>query len=201
MRIIGIAGGSGSGKTTIVRKIVESLPAGSVAVVPQDSYYNDTTSMTPEERKSINFDHPDAFDWQLLIKHLKALKAGKSVEQPTYSYLLSNRLEATIHVEPKPVIIVEGIMTLVNKELRDMMDLKIFIDADANERLNRNISRDTKERGRTVDMVMERYQKVMKPMHEQFIEPTKQFADIILHNHDGEELEGVEKIKNIILDN
>lgn len=180
MTIIGIAGGTGSGKTTVVKKIAEALPPHYVAVVPLDSYYNDTSDMTEEERRAINFDHPDAFDWKLLIEHIKMLKAGEAVEQPTYSYLICNRLPETIHVEPKPVIIIEGIMTLLNKKLREMMDLKIFVDTDSDERLIRNIQRDVIERGRTVDMVIDRYQKVLKPMHEQFIEPTKKFADLIV---------------------
>ncbi len=187
--ILGIAGGTGSGKTTVVKKLVEALPKDSVVVVPLDSYYNDTTGMTDEERKAINFDHPDAFDWKLLIKHINELRQGRAVEQPTYSYILSNRLPETIHVEPKPVIIIEGIMTLLDKRLRDMMDLKIFVDCDSDERLIRNIQRDTIDRGRTVTMVMERYQKVLKPMHEQFIEPTKRYADLIIpeggHNAKG----------------
>ena len=178
--IIGIAGGTGSGKTTVVRKIVEALPPDYVAVVPLDSYYNKTTGMTEEERKAINFDHPDAFDWKLLTKHVNDLRNGIAIEQPTYSYLLCNRLKETIHVEPKPVIIIEGIMTLLNKRLRDIMDLKIFVDADPDERLIRNIQRDTIDRGRTVSMVVERYLEVLKPMHEQFIEPTKRYADLII---------------------
>lgn len=185
MTIIGIAGGTGSGKTTVVKKIVEALPEHFVSVVPQDSYYNDTSDLTPDERKLINFDHPDAFDWKLLIKHIGDLRNGKAIEQPTYSYLISNRLKETIHVEPRPVIIVEGIMTLINKRLRDMMDIKIFVDTDADERLIRNITRDTKERGRTVDMVVDRYRKVLKPMHDQFIEPTKRHADIIIPDGGG----------------
>jgi uridine kinase len=178
--IIGIAGGTGSGKTTVVKKIVESLPPHYVAVVPLDSYYNDTSDLTDEERKNINFDHPDAFDWRLLIKQVNELRQGKSIEQPTYSYILSNRLPETIHVEAKRVIIIEGIMTLINKKLRDMMDLKIFVDTDPDERLIRNIQRDTIDRGRTVSMVVERYLNVLKPMHEQFIEPTKRYADLII---------------------
>ena len=165
--IIGIAGGTGSGKTTVVKKIVEMLPPHYVTVVPLDSYYNDTTGMTQEERSAINFDHPDAFDWKLLIKQVNELRHGHAIEQPTYSYILSNRLPETIHVEPKPVIIIEGIMTLLNKTLRDMMDLKVFVDCDSDERLIRNIQRDTIDRGRTVSMVVDRYLKVLKPMHEQ----------------------------------
>ena len=189
MTIIGIAGGTRSGKTTVVRKIVEALPPNYVAVVPQDSYYNDTTHMTDEERKAINFDHPDAFDWRLLIKQIGELKEGRAIEQPTYSYILSNRLPETVHVEPKPVIIVEGIMALVNRKLRDMMDLKIYVDCDSDVRLIRNIQRDIVERGRTVDMVVNRYLEVLKPMHEQFIEPSKRYANIIIpeggHNKPG----------------
>ncbi|WP_314310800.1 uridine kinase [Hoylesella saccharolytica] len=178
--IIGIAGGTGSGKTTVVNKIVEALPPHYVAVVPLDSYYNDTSEMTEEERHAINFDHPDAFDWKLLAKHVDDLRKGIAIEQPTYSYLLCNRLKETIHVSPKPVIIIEGIMTLLNKRLRDIMDLKIFVDADPDERLIRNIQRDTIDRGRTVSMVVERYLEILKPMHEQFIEPTKRYADLII---------------------
>ena len=189
MTIIGIAGGTGSGKTTVVRKIAEALPPHHVVVVPLDSYYNDTSHMTEEERHAINFDHPDAFDWKLLIKQVNELRNGQAVEQPTYSYIKCNRLEETLHVEPKPVIIIEGIMTLLNKKLRDMMDLKIFVDTDSDERLIRNIQRDVLERGRTVDMVISRYLEVLKPMHEQFIEPTKKYADLIIpqggENHKG----------------
>ena len=180
MTIIGIAGGTGSGKTTVVKKIVEALPPHSVAVVPLDSYYNDTTDLTDEERRQINFDHPDAFDWKLLHKQISMLKKGEAIEQPTYSYV----------VEPKPVIIIEGIMTLVDRKLRNMMDLKIFVDTDSDERLIRNILRDVMERGRTVDMVLNRYLEVLKPMHEQFIEPTKKYADIIIPQG-GENMKGI----------
>ena len=195
--IIGIAGGTGSGKTTVVRKIVEALPPHYLAVVPLDSYYNDTTEMTDEDRKAINFDHPDAFDWKLLIKQVNELRHGNAVEQPTYSYLLCNRLPETVHVEPKPVIIIEGIMTLINKRLRDMMDLKIFVDCDSDERLIRNIQRDIVERGRTVSMVVDRYLEVLKPMHEQFIEPTKRFADVIIPQG-GENVKGIGMLTNYI---
>ena len=190
MTIIGIAGGTGSGKTTVVKKIVEALPPHSVAVVPLDSYYNDTTDLTDEERRQINFDHPDAFDWKLLHKQISMLKKGEAIEQPTYSYVLSNRLPETVHVEPKPVIIIEGIMTLVDRKLRNMMDLKIFVDTDSDERLIRNILRDVMERGRTVDMVLNRYLEVLKPMHEQFIEPTTKYADIIIPQG-GENMKGI----------
>ena len=197
MKIIGIAGGTGSGKTTVVKKIVEALPPHFVAVVPLDSYYNDTSHMTEEQRRAINFDHPDAFDWQLLVKHVELLRNGEAVEQPTYSYLKCNREKETVHVEPKPVIIIEGIMALLNKQLRDMMDLKIFVDTDSDERLIRNIQRDCVERGRTVEMVIDRYHKVLKPMHEQFIEPTKKFADLIIPLG-GENKTGIHIIKKYI---
>lgn len=197
MKIIGIAGGTGSGKTTVVKRIVEALPPHFVAVVPLDSYYNDTSHMTEEERRSINFDHPDAFDWKLLVQHVKLLRDGVAVEQPTYSYLKCNREKETVHVEPKPVIIIEGIMALLNKQLRDMMDLKIFVDTDSDERLIRNIQRDCVERGRTVEMVIDRYQKVLKPMHEQFIEPTKKFADLIIPLG-GENRSGIHILKKYI---
>lgn len=197
MKIIGIAGGTGSGKTTVVKKIVEALPPHFVAVVPLDSYYNDTSHMTEEQRRAINFDHPDAFDWQLLVKHVELLRNGVAVEQPTYSYLKCNREKETVHVEPKPVIIIEGIMALLNKQLRDMMDLKIFVDTDSDERLIRNIQRDCVERGRTVEMVIDRYHKVLKPMHEQFIEPTKKFADLIIPLG-GENKTGIHILKKYI---
>ena len=190
MTIIGIAGGTGSGKTTVVKKIVEALPPHCVAVVPMDSYYNDTSDLTEEERKQINFDHPDAFDWKLLHKQIAQLRRGEAIEQPTYSYIISNRLKETVHVEPKPVIIIEGIMTLVDRKLRSLMDLKIFVETDSDERLIRNILRDVVERGRTVDMVLNRYMEVLKPMHEQFIEPTKKYADIIIPQG-GENTKGI----------
>lgn len=182
MLIIGIAGGTGSGKTTVVRKIVESLPEGSVAVIPQDSYYNDQSDLPLEVRKKTNFDHPDAFEWPLLAHQIEELKAGRAIEQPTYSYLTCTRLTETVHVEPKDVIIVEGIMTLYDKELRDQMDLKIFVDAGADERLLRVITRDMAERGHPLEMLVSKYRNVLKPMHDEFIEPTKQYADIIIPN-------------------
>ena len=153
----------------------------------------DTTSMTEEERHAINFDHPDAFDWKLLIKQINELREGRAIEQPTYSYLKCNRLPETIHVEPKPVIIVEGIMTLLNKKLRDIMDIRIFVDCDSDERLIRNIQRDTVERGRDVQTVLDRYLSVLKPMHEQFIEPTKRFAHIIIPEG-GDNVKGIDMV-------
>ena len=179
MIIIGIAGGTGSGKTTVVRKIVESLPKDSVAVIPQDSYYNDQSDMPLEERKKTNFDHPDAFDWTLFGQQIAELRHGRAIEQPTYSYLVCTRLPETIHVEPKEVIIVEGIMSLYDKGLRD---LKVFVETSPDERLLRVITRDTVERGHPLGMLIDKYRNVLKPMHDQFIEPTKQFADIIVPN-------------------
>ncbi len=180
MIIIGIAGGTGSGKTTVVRKIVENLPKGEVVVLPQDSYYKDSSHVPVEERQNINFDHPNAFDWDLLTSQLAQLKSGKAIEQPTYSYLTCTRQKETIHIEPKNVIIVEGILALCDPMLRNQMDLKIFVDADSDERLIRVISRDIIERGRTAEDVMNRYTRVLKPMHLQFIEPTKRYADLII---------------------
>lgn len=180
MFIIGIAGGTGSGKTTVVRKLIERLPKGEVVVIPQDSYYKDSSHVPAEERQNINFDHPDAFEWPLLAKHIEQLKKGQAVEQPIYDYITSSRLPETVHVEPKEIIIVEGIMALRDYHLRQQMDLKIFVDADADDRLIRVAQRDIIERGRTIEAVMERYQRVLKPMHEQFIETCKRYADVII---------------------
>ncbi len=182
MLIIGIAGGTGSGKTTVVRKIVESLPQDSVAIIPQDSYYNDQSHLPLEVRKKTNFDHPDAFEWPLLAHQIAELRAGRAIEQPTYSYITCTRLPETVHVEPREVIIVEGIMTLYDKDLRDLMDLKIFVDAEPDERLLRVIERDIAERGHPLEMLIGKYRDVLKPMHDEFIEPTKQHADIIIPN-------------------
>jgi len=180
MLIIGIAGGTGSGKSTVVRKILERLPEGEVAILPQDSYYRDSSHLPLEERLEINFDHPDSIEFELLTKHLKELRKGKTIEQPIYSYLTCTRAKETTPVKPCHVIIVEGILVLTNTELRKMMDLKVFVDADADDRLIRVINRDIIERGRSVNKVMERYEQTVKPMHVQFIEPTKRFADIII---------------------
>jgi uridine kinase len=180
MLIIGIAGGTGSGKTTVVRKIIESLPAGEVVLLPQDSYYKDSSHVPVSERQNINFDHPDAFEWSLLSRHVATLREGQSIEQPVYSYLTCTRQPETIHIEPRQVIIIEGILALCDRHLRSMMDLKVYVDADPDERLIRVIQRDIVERGRTVEAVMERYIRVLKPMHLQFIEPTKRYADLIV---------------------
>jgi uridine kinase len=192
MIIIGIAGGTGSGKTTVVKKIVENLPEGSVAVIPQDSYYNNQSHLPLEVRKKTNFDHPNAFDWTLLSQQINELREGRSIEQPTYSFFTCTRLSETIHVEPKEVIIVEGIMALYDKSLRDLMDIKIFVDAESDERLLRIITRDIVERGHPLEMQIEKYLHVLKPMHEEFIEPCKRYADLIIpqggHNEKAVEI-------------
>lgn len=182
MLIIGIAGGTGSGKTTVVRKIVDTLPPNTVAVIAQDSYYNDQSDLPLEVRKKTNFDHPDAFEWPLLAHQIEELRKGNAIEQPTYSYLTCTRLEETVHVEPRDVIIVEGIMALYDRKLREQMDLKIFVDAEPDERLLRVIERDMAERGHPLEMLIEKYRNVLKPMHDEFIEPEKQYADIIIPN-------------------
>lgn len=180
MLIIGIAGGTGSGKTTVVKKIQERLPKNQVVILPQDSYYKDSSDKPLEERLEMNFDHPDSIEWELLVEHLKELKAGRSIDQPIYSYLTCTRAKETIPVKPCKVVIVEGILVLTNPELRELLNLKVFVDADADDRLIRVINRDIVERGRSVNKVMERYEQTVKPMHEQFIEPTKRFANIIV---------------------
>lgn len=198
MLIIGIAGGTGSGKTTVVRKIVDTLPANTVAVIPQDSYYNDQSDLPLEVRKKTNFDHPDAFEWPLLAHQIEELRQGRAIEQPTYSYLTCTRLPETVHVEPHDVIIVEGIMALYDKKLRDLMDLKIFVDAEPDERLLRVIERDIAERGHPLEMLIDKYRNVLKPMHDEFIEPTKQHADIIIPNG-GENVRAVAMMQMYIL--
>ena len=180
MIIIGIAGGTGSGKTTVVKRIIESLPAGEVSVLPQDSYYKDSSHIPPEERQKINFDEPAAFDWDLLLSQLKQLREGKSIEVPTYSYLTCTRQPETVPMQPRDVVIVEGILVFSDARLRKMMDIKVFVDADADDRLIRVINRDCIERGRTPEMVVERYERVLKPMHNMYIEPAKRFADLII---------------------
>ncbi len=182
MLIIGIAGGTGSGKTTVVRKIQETLPEGSVAVIPLDSYYNDQSHLPLEVRKRTNFDHPDAFEWPLLAHQVAELRQGRPIDQPTYSYITCTRLAETVRVNPCEVIIIEGIMVLYDKNLRDLMDLKIFVDAGADERFLRVLERDIAERGHPLEMLIDKYRNILKPMHDEFIEPTKQYADIIIPN-------------------
>ncbi len=197
MYIIGIAGGTGSGKTTVVRKIVESLPADKVVLVPLDSYYSAAHHLSLEERKQINVDHPMAFDWELLSAHLYDLRRGIAIDQPIYSYENWDRTEETIRVEPREVIIVEGILTLYPKDLRDLMDLKIFVDTDADERLIRIIKRDIVERGRTVEETVNLYTSRKRPMHNEFVEPSKRFADLIIPEG-GSNQNAIELMQNCI---
>jgi len=182
MLILGIAGGTGSGKTTVVNQILHELPADEVGVISQDSYYRKNDNMSYDERSKINFDHPKSIDFDLLVEHLQILRKGEFIEQPVYSFVTHNRTEDTIKTHPRKVLIVEGILIFNNKELLDMFDIKIFVHADSDERLIRRIKRDIAERGRDVNEVLERYQKTLKPMHQQFIEPTKNYADIIIPN-------------------
>lgn len=180
MLVIGIAGGSGSGKTTVVKAITKQLE-GRVVVIPQDSYYKDSSHLPPEERQKINFDHPDAIDWKLLCQQIRELKQGKTIEQPVYSYITCSRSKTeTVTVQPAEVIIVEGILIFTCKELRDQMNIKIFVDADDDDRLMRIIVRDMAERGRTIETAIDHYTDTVKPMHLQFIEPSKRYADIII---------------------
>jgi uridine kinase len=180
MFVIGIAGGTGSGKTTVVRKIRSGLKKNQVSFLAQDSYYKDNSHLPVKERQGINFDHPDSIEFELLTAHVKRLKEGGPVDQPTYSYLTCTRQEEVIPVTPRPVIIVEGILIYTWKPLVDLIDIKVFVDADADDRLARVIHRDITERGRTAEVVLERYEKTVKPMHLQFIEPSKRYADIIV---------------------
>ena len=180
MLVIGIAGGTGSGKTTVVNKIINSLPAGEGAVLPQDSYYRESSHIAPELRCNINFDEPAAIEWELLEHHLRELKEGKSIDMPTYSYLTCTRQPETITVEPRDVVIIEGILILTQPELCKLMDVKVFVDADADDRLIRVISRDCIERGRTPQMVIDRYEAILKPMHQMYIEPSKRNADLLV---------------------
>lgn len=181
MLVIGIAGGSGSGKSTVVSAIKAGLDPEKVVVLPQDSYYKDLCDLTDEEKRHHNFDHPDAIDWDLLCSHLADLKAGKGVDQPVYSYISCSRSKIEkVRVEPADVIIIEGILIFTCKELMEQMDIKIFVDADDDDRLMRVMARDISERGKDVHWVIERYSNTVKPMYLQFIEPSKRFADIIV---------------------
>jgi len=182
MLILGIAGGTGSGKTTVVNQILHELPAGEVCVISQDSYYKQNDNLSYEERTKINFDHPKAIDFELLVDHLTRLKSGEVIEQPVYSFITHNRTKDTLITHPRKVVIVEGILIFNNRDLLDLFDIKIFVHADTDERLIRRIRRDIEERGRDISEVLNRYQTTLKPMHQQFIEPTKNYADIIIPN-------------------
>ncbi len=191
MLIIGIAGGTGSGKTTVVKKIIEKMPKGKVSVLSQDSYYKDNKHLPLEERLEINFDHPESIEFDLLISHIEQLKKGNSIEEPIYSYLTCTRSEKTNTIYPHDVLIVEGILIFTDIKLREIMDIRVFVYADDDDRLERVIKRDIKERGRSVNKVLERYQKSVKPMHLQFIEPSMRFADLIIP-HGGHNKVGIE---------
>ncbi|MGA9270447.1 MAG: uridine kinase [Lutimonas sp.] len=182
MLTLGIAGGTGSGKSTVVEQILNELPSGEVSIISQDSYYKQNDHLTFEERCGINFDHPNAIDFELLIAHLVELKKGRSIEQPIYSFETHNRLGDTLLTHPKKVVIIEGILIFTEKALRDLFDIKVYVHADSDERLIRRLKRDMKERGRDLNEVLDRYQQTLKPMHEEFIEPTKSYADIIIPN-------------------
>lgn len=180
MLVIGIAGGTGSGKTTVVNKIVESFTEGEVAVISHDAYYYDNGHLSLEERRRKNFDRPDSIEFGLMVEHIKMLKNGETIEEPTYSFITCERLKETITIEPRHVLIVEGILCLADENLRNLMDVKVFVDCASDIRLSRVIRRDIMERGRNVEMVLDRYEKTVRPSHVQFIEPTKNFADIIV---------------------
>ncbi|MCV6629310.1 MAG: uridine kinase [Flavobacteriaceae bacterium] len=183
MLIIGITGGTGCGKTTVVDHIVSELPENEVGIISQDSYYKDTSHLSYEERTKINFDHPRAIDFELLLEHLMQLRKGEPIHQPVYSFVKHNRTGDTILTHPRKVMIVEGILMMTQKEIRDLFDIKIYVHADSDERLIRRLKRDIVERGRDVEEVLTRYQTTLKPMHQQFIEPTKEYADLIIPNN------------------
>ena len=199
MLIIGIAGGTGCGKTTVVNQILNELPEGEVGVISQDSYYKDTSHLSYDERVKINFDHPRSIDFELLTKHLEALKKNEIIEQPVYSFVKHNRTGDTVITHPRKVMIVEGILILTNHELRELFDIKIFVHADSDERLIRRLKRDIAERGRDLNEVLQRYQTTLKPMHEQFIEPMKEYADIIIPNNKYNTV-AIDIVKTIIND-
>lgn len=182
MLILGIAGGTGSGKTTVVHQIMKELPETEVGIISQDSYYKETNNLNFDERALINFDHPRAIDFDLLVAHLKELKAGNTIKQPVYSFVTHNRTDDFVLTHPRKVMLVEGILILANPELRELFDIKVYVHADSDERLIRRLKRDIADRGRNMEEVLNRYQTTLKPMHEQFIEPTKAYADIIIPN-------------------
>lgn len=180
MLIIGIAGGTGSGKTTVVKKIAEQFFAEEVSIISQDSYYFDNSDLQLEDRRAKNFDHPESVEFDLLVDHVKKLRRGETIEEPVYSFITCTRLSETRTVAPREVLIVEGILILTHKKLRELMDIKVFVDCDSDIRLSRVIRRDIQERGRDITQVLDRYEKTVRPSHLQFIEPTKRFADIII---------------------
>jgi len=197
MLIVGIAGGTGSGKTTVVNKVMGCFLKGEVALVPQDSYYKDNSHLPLEERQKLNFDHPDSIEWPLLIAHLNELRQGRAIHQPIYSYLSCTRSAETILIEPRKVVIVEGILVLTQKEVRDLLDIKVFVDADADDRLSRVLRRDIHERGRSAEIVLNRYEMTVKPMHLDFIEPSKRYADLIIPQG-GDNKVGIKVLTSLI---
>lgn len=178
--IVGVAGGSGSGKTTVARNLVESFKDAPVRLIPQDAYYKDLSALPFEERTQVNYDHPLAFDNELLASHLDALLRGEAIEQPIYNYGTHSRAEHTLRIEPAPIIVVEGIMVLEDSKLRERMDIKVYVDTDADERFIRRLQRDLIERGRSIDSIIEQYLGSVRPMHLQFVEPAKRYADVIV---------------------
>jgi uridine kinase len=197
MLIVGIAGGTGSGKTTVVNKVIEEFHEDQVVVIPQDAYYKDNSQISLEERQKINFDHPESVEFRLLTDHLNKLKKGMPVRMPVYSYLTCVRSVETIEIKPARVALVEGILILADSGLRDLLDIKVFVDADADDRLGRVITRDMVERGRSLNTVLERYHQTVKPSHLQFIEPSKRYADVIIPGG-GENQVGIEVLISII---
>ena len=197
MLIIGITGGTGCGKTTVVNQIIKELSGEEVTVISQDSYYKDLSYLSFSDRTKINFDHPNSIDFDLLKEHLLALREGKDIQSPTYSFVEHNRTNETILVKPTKVVIVEGILLFAHPDIRELFDIKIFVHADSDERLIRRIKRDTTERGRDVNEVLNRYQPTLKPMHLEFIEPAKEFADIIIPNNKRNKV-AIDIIKTIV---
>ena len=178
--VIGVAGGTGSGKSTLVKKLQEAFAGDDVATLCHDYYYKSHSDLTYEERTKLNYDHPQSFDTHMLVEHVKALKSGVPIEHPVYSFVEHNRLSDTVLVKPSRVIIIDGILIFENKALRDLMDIKVFVDTDADLRLARRILRDVCDRGRTMQSVIEQYVNTVKPMHEEFVEPSKKYADVII---------------------
>jgi uridine kinase len=188
--VIGVAGGSGSGKSTVTREVLASVGAGQAAVLMQDDYYLDQSAMSAQERSKTNYDHPDAFDWPLMMEHLQALREGRAIEMPVYDFTVHNRSSKTVTVKPAPIIVVEGLFALFDPELRQMMSLKVFVDTAADVRFIRRLQRDMAERGRSAESVIDQYLNTVRPMHKQFIEPTKRNAHVILpHGANGPAVE------------
>ena len=184
--VIGVAGGSGSGKSTVSQQVLASFGADMVSVVMQDDYYRDQSDLTPDVRRQQNYDHPQAFDWPLLVQHIEALRSGATIAMPVYDFTIDNRSDQTIAVKPAPVIVVEGLFALYDERLRDMLSLKIFVDTAADVRFIRRMQRDIAERGRSMESIVNQYLGTVRPMHKQFIEPTKRHADVILpHGANG----------------